>query len=994
MDSEKEKIENLSQNQIDLDKDELIDKLRTQQIELEVQNEELRESHTKLENSQRKYWDLYDFAPIGYLTLDSNYIIKEINLSGAGLLERRRKHLIGKYFLTFLTPKSRKLFHQHTKKVIKTGMDRYCDLELIKNDGIPIDIHITTSLLVQDDIITFRIALVDISKTKQAENLKKSLKRFTKINRTLLALRHSSFAMMHAKNEVNYLNEVCKIIVDDCGYSMVWIGFAEDDKKVRPVVFSGFEDNYLKTLNITWDDTEHGNGPTGTAVRTGELCSCENMQTDPKFKPWRDEALKRGYNSSICIPIINEEKILGAITIYSEETITFSQEEKKLLKELSDDVAYGIASIRLKTEKEKSDKNLEESQKKYQSLYTSMNEGVAIHDIIYNNKHTPVDYRIIDTNPMYEEIVGLKRSEIIGKTASEVYGTGKPPYLEIYAQVAETGESTEFETYFEPMGIYFRISIMSPEKGTFYTIFEDITERKKVQKVLQQEHDHLEELVEERTNKLKLANVYNRSLIEASLDPLVTIGSDGTITDVNHSTENVTGYTRNELIGTYFSDYFTKPEKARQGYKKVFKDGSVLDYPLEIKNKNGQITPVLYNASVYKDKSGKIIGVFAAARDITEIKKTAEENQKLANVVETSDDGIITKSLEGTVLSWNKGAEQIYGYHKKEIIGKNISILAPPELKNEIEELIVKIKLNEKVHHYETVRLKKDGTPIDVSITLSPIFDDTGKLVAISNVSRDITERKTAERKLNEYSNSLEEKVEKRTKELARSNAELEHFAYVASHDLREPLRMITSFLQLLERRYSDRLDQDANEFIEYAVDGAKRLNDMINDLLEYSKVTSKKPILVPVSLEKVLDDVLINLLISTEEKKAIITHDPLPTVNGDEKLLTLLLQNLIGNGIKYNDKKPPKIHISSKKEANRNIISIKDNGIGIKPEHLERIFTIFQRLHGVEEYEGTGIGLAIAQKIVHQHKGEICVESEYGKGTTFYFTIPNQKFL
>ena len=297
---------------------------------------------------------------------------------------------------------------------------------------------------------------------------------------------------------------------------------------------------------------------------------------------------------------------------------------------------------------------------------------------------------------------------------------------------------------------------------------------------------------------------------------------------MNHSTETVTGYSRYELIGTDFSYYFTEPKKAQEGYLQVFNKGSVQDYPLEIKSKNGHITPVLYNASVYKDESGKVIGVFAAARDITQIKKTAEENQKLANVVESSDDAIITKSLEGVILSWNKGAEQIYGYSKEEVIGKNISILAPPKLKNEIEELITKIKSNENVHHYETLRLKKDGTPIDVSITLSPIFDDSGKLIAISNISRDITEHKIAERELNDYRITLEEKVEKRTEELARSNAELEHFAYIASHDLREPLRMITSFLQLLERRYKDQLDQDANEFIEYAVDGAKRLNDMI----------------------------------------------------------------------------------------------------------------------------------------------------------------------
>jgi PAS domain S-box-containing protein len=488
------------------------------------------------------------------------------------------------------------------------------------------------------------------------------------------------------------------------------------------------------------------------------------------------------------------------------------------------------------------------------------------------------------------------------------------------------------------------------------------------------------------TKDIELASKYNRSLIEASLDPLVTIGSDGKITDVNHSTENVTGYTRDELIGTYFLDYFTEPKKAREGYLKVFKEGFVQDYLLKIKNKNGHTTPVLYNSSVYKDESGEVIGVFAAARDITEIKKAAEENKKLANVVEFSDDAIITKTLDSCILSWNKGAEQIYGYSKEEVIGKSISILAPPELKKEISELILKIKLEENVHHYETLRLKKDGTPMDVSITLSPIFDDSGKLVAISNISRDITERKVAERELNEYRNSLEEKVEKRTKELARSNAELEHFAYIAAHDLREPLRMITSFLQLLEKRYKDQLDQDANEFIDYAVDGAKRLNDMINDLLKYSKVTSNDPKCALVNLEKVLEDALINLIIPTEENNAVITYDSLPKVHGDEKLLILLLQNLVGNGIKYNDKKTPKIHISSIKKDNQYIISVKDNGIGIKPEYLERIFTIFQRLHGKEEYDGTGIGLSIAQKIVHQHHGEIWVESEPGKGSTFYF--------
>ena len=499
----REKAEEIAQNRsyaIDsISKDELIEELRIHQIELELQNEELQESQIKLSDSQSKYWDLYDFAPIGYLTLDSNFMIKEINLSGADLLEKHRKYLIERNFILFLTPKSRTLFHQHTKRVIKTGMDRYCDLELIRTEGKPIDIHIKTSLLIQDDVITFRIAFIDISKTKQAEDLKESLKRFSKVNRTLLALRHSSFAMMHAKDEITYLNEVCKIVVDDCGYSMVWIGFAEEDKTVLPVVYSGFEANYLKTLNITWDDTEYGKGPTGKAIRTGEICSCEDMQTDPNFEPWRGEALKRGYNSSIVIPLINYGKILGAISIYSEETNPFSEEEKKLLKELSDDVAYGLTTIRLRIEKEKSEEKFKESQKNYQSLYTTMNEGVAIHEIIYNSQQKAIDYIIIDINPAYEKITTLRKSEVVGMKASELYGTGNPPYIEIYANVAEKGEPEEFEAFFEPMNKYFRISVISPEKGKFATIFEDITNRKMDEKRSHELLENEQQLTEELT---------------------------------------------------------------------------------------------------------------------------------------------------------------------------------------------------------------------------------------------------------------------------------------------------------------------------------------------------------------------------------------------------------------------------------------------------------------------------------------------------------------
>jgi light-regulated signal transduction histidine kinase (bacteriophytochrome) len=250
-------------------------------------------------------------------------------------------------------------------------------------------------------------------------------------------------------------------------------------------------------------------------------------------------------------------------------------------------------------------------------------------------------------------------------------------------------------------------------------------------------------------------------------------------------------------------------------------------------------------------------------------------------------------------------------------------------------------------------------------------------------------ERNKIEIELQKSQENLEEKVVERTKALEQSNKELKQFAYIASHDLKEPLRMITSFLQLLERRYGDKLDQDANEFIDFAVEGAKRLNEMIDDLLEFSKVTRKDIECSSVDINRVLEQTKMYLKLAIDDNKAEINYNTLPIIYGDEMLMVLLFQNIIGNSIKYRSEEIPKIDISVTKQSDNYLFAIKDNGIGMSPEHLQRIFTIFQRLHTKDEYEGTGIGLAIAQKIVIQHGGKIWAESGLEKGTTFYFIIP-----
>ncbi len=234
--------------------------------------------------------------------------------------------------------------------------------------------------------------------------------------------------------------------------------------------------------------------------------------------------------------------------------------------------------------------------------------------------------------------------------------------------------------------------------------------------------------------------------------------------------------------------------------------------------------------------------------------------------------------------------------------------------------------------------------------------------------------------------------LKKSAQELKRSNAELEQFAYVASHDLQEPLRMVSSFTQLLAKRYKDKIDSDANDFISYAVEGANRMQRLINDLLNYSRIQTKGKTFEETSCSEILGQVRANLQAAIEKKSALITNDFLPIVNADTIQMMQLFQNLVDNAIKFSGELPPRIHISAEKKDNEWVFSVCDNGIGIEPQFNERIFVIFQRLHDREKYPGTGIGLAVCKRIVERHGGRIWVESDMGKGTTFYFTIPTTR--
>lgn len=373
------------------------------------------------------------------------------------------------------------------------------------------------------------------------------------------------------------------------------------------------------------------------------------------------------------------------------------------------------------------------------------------------------------------------------------------------------------------------------------------------------------------------------------------------------------------------------------------------------------------------------IGLIAKAMRTEEQRLIYSERLSRLLVENRKDYAIFMIDIEGNIINWNKGAERMMGYQSSEIIGKPITILFTQEDKenNALQDFLYNSAYQRQVE-YEGWRVTKNGEKFWATITSTGIYDENQKLIGFTKLYRNSTRQKATDDKLKRLVESLEH-----------SNQELERFAYIASHDLQEPLRMISSYTKLLEKKYHDKLDDEAREYIYFAVDGAMRMQQLITDLLLYSRVTTRGKPFLRTDTQALVEQVIHSLGVSIHETGAHVTYDKLPIVMADEVQLTQLFQNLIGNAIKFHDSKPPRVHLSAKQVGGEWVFSIEDQGIGIAEQFHEQIFLIFQRLHNRKNYPGTGVGLAICKRIVERRGGRIWVESQLGRGAKFCFTIP-----
>jgi PAS domain S-box-containing protein len=499
------------------------------------------------------------------------------------------------------------------------------------------------------------------------------------------------------------------------------------------------------------------------------------------------------------------------------------------------------------------------------------------------------------------------------------------------------------------------------------------------------------ELAETRSEQgIQSSQIDYRRLFTAAKDGILILDAEtGEITDANPSVIDMLGLSEPELIDTpiwelgAFKEVLANKTKFKQMKAKGYSNSE----PLALETRDSQKFAVEFVSNVYRAGDRHVIQ--CNVRDVSRTRRAEETSVRLAAIVNSSEDAIISKTLDGIITSWNPGAEKVFGYSAEEAVGQSMLFLFPPERVDEEREILARISRGESVDHFETVRVGKNGKLIDVSVSLSRIADADNKTIGLSKIARDITERKRAESEVHRLNAELEQRVEERTAQLEAANQELESFSYSVSHDLRAPLRAIDGFSQAVEEDFGPQLPELAQRYLKTIREGAQQMGTLIDELLQFSRLSRLPVIRGAVDTNELVRLLAVETNQPGENGVAEITVSDLPESNADPVLLRQVWINLLSNALKYSrHRKQARIEIGAAEHEGLTTWFIKDNGTGFDMQYADKLFGVFQRLHRSEEFEGTGVGLAIVQRIIKRHGGRIWADAAVDHGATFFFTL------
>jgi PAS domain S-box-containing protein len=506
-------------------------------------------------------------------------------------------------------------------------------------------------------------------------------------------------------------------------------------------------------------------------------------------------------------------------------------------------------------------------------------------------------------------------------------------------------------------------------RGSYHDLEKEVEEHKRAEEALRESETQFRELFENMIDGF----AYCKMVFENGKP------QDFIYLSVNHAFETLTGL--KNVVGKRVTEIIpgireTDPELF-EIYGRVSLTGKNERFEMFV-----EVLKMWLSISVYSPKKEFFVAVFD---NITERKKAEEVEGHLAAIVESAEDAIIGKDLNGIIQTWNVGAENIFGYKAEEVIGKPISLLVPPGHTDEVPEILERIEQGEHIDNFETVRMRKDGTIIPVSLTFSAIKDTSGRIIGASKIAHDITERKKAE----ELIATLNEKLKRNVDELSFTNKELEAFSYSVSHDLRAPLRSMDGFSQAILEDYGDKLDEKGRDALRRIRAASQRMGLLIDDLLNLSRISRREVDRRKVDLSALAHDIVGNLQKTQPGREVEINIAEGLIDEGDKRLLYVLLQNLLGNAWKFTEKRAKaRVEFGVSQVDGRPAYFVRDNGAGFDMAYVDKLFRPFQRLHDLTDFSGTGIGLATVQRIIHRHGGQVWAEGKVEKGATFYFTL------